>query len=95
MLSIPRSTRSRGSASAKTRFYTCTIIREDCFDIYGFASAEEKRSFELLTGVSGVGAKAAQAILSANTPESLSRYYVRQREGADGSPGIGKRSHSA
>ena len=39
----------------KVRFYTCTIIREDCFDIYGFISAEEKRSFELLTGVSGVG----------------------------------------
>ena len=65
----------------KVRFYTCTIIREDCFDIYGFISAEEKRSFELLTGVSGVGAKAAQAILSANTPEKA----------LTAAPGIGKK----
>ena len=55
---------SRVRIGEKTRFYTCTIIREDCFDIYGFATAEEKRCFELLIGVSGVGAKAAQAVLS-------------------------------
>ena len=76
----------------KVRFYTCTIIREDCFDIYGFISAEEKRSFELLTGVSGVGAKAAQAILSANTPESLSLAILSGNEKAlTAAPGIGKK----
>ena len=36
---------SRVRIGEKTRFYTCTIIREDCFDIYGFATAEEKRCF--------------------------------------------------
>ena len=86
---------SRVRIGEKARFYTCTIIREDCFDIYGFATAEEKRCFELLIGVSGVGAKAAQAILSANTPESLSCYYVRQREGADGSPRYREKDRAA
>ncbi len=83
---------SRVRIGDKARFYTCTIIREDCFDIYGFTSVEEKRSFELLTGVSGVGAKAAQAILSANTPESLSLAILSGNEKAlTAAPGIGKK----
>ena len=76
----------------KARFYTCTVIREDCFDIYGFLSAEEKRSFELLTGVSGVGPKAAQSILSSNTPESLSLAILSGNVKAlTVVPGIGKK----
>lgn len=83
---------SRVRIGEKTRFYTCTIIREDCFDIYGFATAEEKRCFELLIGVSGVGSKAAQAILSANTPESLSLAIMSGNEKAlTAAPGIGKK----
>ena len=83
---------SRIRIGEKARFYTCTIIREDCFDIYGFTSTEEKRSFELLTGISGVGAKAAQAILSANTPESLSLAILSGNEKAlTAAPGIGKK----
>ena len=73
---------SRVRIGEKARFYTCTIIREDCFDNYGFATAEEKRCFELLIGVSGVGAKAAQAILSANTPESLALAIMSGNEKA-------------
>ena len=76
----------------KARFYICTIIREGTFDLYGFVTPEEKRSFELLTGVSGVGAKAAQAILSANTPESLSLAILSGNEKAlTAAPGIGKK----
>ena len=63
---------SRVRMGEKSRLYISPIIREGTFDLYGFATQDEKRCFELLTGVSGVGAKAAQAILSANTPESLS-----------------------
>ena len=40
---------SRVRIGEKARFYTCTIIREDCFDIYGFATAErsEEHTSEL------------------------------------------------
>lgn len=83
---------SRVRIGDKARFYICTIIREDTFDLYGFATPEEKRSFELLTSVSGVGAKAAQAILSANTPESLSLAIMSGNEKAlTAAPGIGKK----
>ena len=76
----------------RARLYVYTIIREDCFDLYGFATLEEKRSFEMLIGVSGVGPKAAQAILSANSPESLTMAVVSGNEKAlTVVPGIGKK----
>lgn len=66
----------------RAKLYVYTVIREDCFDLYGFATPEEKRSFEMLVGVSGVGPKAALAILSANTPESLSLAVISGNEKA-------------
>ena len=83
---------SRVRIGERARFYVHTLIREDCFDLYGFVTAEEKRSFELLIGVSGVGPKAAQAILSANTPEALSMAVISGNEKAlTVVPGIGKK----
>ncbi len=83
---------SRLRVGDRAKMYVSTIIREDCFDLYGFATIEEKRSFEMLIGVSGVGPKAAQAILSANTPESLTMAVVSGNEKAlTVVPGIGKK----
>jgi Holliday junction DNA helicase RuvA len=74
------------------KLYTYSVIREDCFDIYGFATQAEKRSFELLLGVSGVGPRAAQSILSSITPENLAMAIVSGNEKAlTAAPGIGKK----
>ena len=51
--------------------YTYCNIREDAFDIYGFATKEELSLFEKLLTVSGVGPKAALALLSALSPDKL------------------------
>jgi Holliday junction DNA helicase RuvA len=48
-----------------------THIREDAMTLYAFADAEERRWFRLLTGVQGVGAKAALAVLSVVEPLDL------------------------
>ncbi len=53
------------------RLYITESIREDAFDLYGFISREEQRCYELLTSVSGVGPKAAIAILSAGGPQNF------------------------
>ena len=53
------------------RLYISESIREDAFDLYGFISREEQQCFELLTSVSGVGPKAAMAILSAGGPQNF------------------------
>ncbi len=54
-----------------TRLYITESIREDSFDLYGFISREEQHCFELLTSVTGVGPKAAMAILSAGGPQNF------------------------
>ncbi|MCL1790732.1 MAG: Holliday junction branch migration protein RuvA [Peptococcaceae bacterium] len=45
--------------------YTCLVVREDDMSLYGFAAARDKDLFLKLTGVTGVGPKAAMALLSA------------------------------
>ena len=55
----------------KAKLYITESIREDAFDLYGFISREEQRCYELLTSVSGVGPKAAMAILSAGGPQNF------------------------
>ena len=54
-------------------FYTYTNIREDAFDIYGFITQEELNFFEMLLSVSGVGPKAALAVLSALSPSGVAK----------------------
>lgn len=91
-LNITGNTAGRLKMGEKARLYTYCLIREDCFDLYGFYSLEEKRCFELLIGVSGVGPKAAQAILSSSTPESLSLAVISGNEKAlTVAQGIGKK----
>lgn len=51
--------------------YTYLNVREDALDLFGFADKNELDCFKLLTGVSGVGPKAALAILSQLTPDML------------------------
>ena len=57
-------------------------MREDIFELYGFASQQELNSFKMLIGVSGVGPKAALAILSATTPQNLALSIVTEDEKA-------------
>ena len=86
------STLSRLETGKKARLYTYCNIKEDAFDIYGFFDPGEKRCFELLLSVSGVGPKAALSILSSATPESLALAIVSDDESALMiAPGVGKK----
>ena len=49
----------------ETRVFTVMIVKEDEMSLYGFLDRESVRLFRMLITVSGVGAKAAMAILSA------------------------------
>lgn len=85
-------TLSRLRMGEKVRLYVYSVIREDTFDLYGFYTQEEKRSFEMLLGVSGVGPKAALGILSSSTPDALSMAIISGNEKAlTVVPGIGKK----
>ncbi|HBF14238.1 MAG TPA: Holliday junction branch migration protein RuvA, partial [Clostridiales bacterium] len=51
--------------------YTHLAVREDDIELYGFATQAELSSFRLLLTVSGVGPKAALAVLSLLSPEKF------------------------
>ena len=74
------------------RLYTYLNVGEDVFDLYGFATQGELGSFRQLIGVSGVGPKAALAILSSTTPEGLAMAVITGDEKTlTMAPGVGKK----
>ena len=60
------------------RLAIITHVREDHIHLFGFVSAAEKEWFEILTGVQGVGAKVALAILSVLDPTELAHTILAQ-----------------
>ncbi|MCI9467911.1 MAG: Holliday junction branch migration protein RuvA [Oscillospiraceae bacterium] len=76
----------------RAKLYVYESIREDAFELFGFVTKAEKRCFELLVGVSGVGPKAALAILSTTTPDGLVAAILNGNEKAvTAAPGVGKK----
>jgi Holliday junction DNA helicase RuvA len=61
-----------GHVGEKQKLLTYLQVREDGVELYGFKNNEELSAFKLLITVSGVGPKAAMAILSLLTPDRLS-----------------------
>lgn len=48
----------------KNSFWTYLAVRENALDLYGFEDKQEKKFFELLLTVSGIGPRSALSILS-------------------------------
>lgn len=76
----------------EAKLFTYLHVREDIFELYGFATENELNCFQMLIGVSGVGPKAALAILSSVSPERLATAIITGDEKAlTGAPGVGKK----
>ena len=56
--------------------YTSLAVREDALELFGFASFEERQTFEVLVSISKVGARTALAILSIFRPDDLRRLVL-------------------
>ena len=83
---------SRLQKGKRAKLYTYLNVKEDAMDLYGFYDMGELNSFKMLIGVSGVGPKAALAILSAGTPDQLAMAIVTGDEKVlTAAPGIGKK----
>ena len=63
--------RKTGSVGNKVTLYTYLSVKEDALDLFGFYDLQELDCFKLLIAISGVGPKAALAVLSEMTPEML------------------------
>lgn len=91
-LNVSAFTLSALKVGEKAKLYVAEAVKEDAFDLYGFSGKNEKRLFQLLIGVSGVGPKAALSILSASTPEDLTMAILSGDEKAlTVAQGIGKK----
>lgn len=76
----------------EARLYISESIGENNFDLFGFADLQEKRFFELLIGVSGVGPKAAISLLSTmNTDTLIMAVFNEDLKTITSAPGIGKK----
>ena len=84
-------TLSQLKKGAPAKLYTYLNVREDAMELFGFIDQNELRSFKLLISVSGVGPRAALAILSAITPQQLALAVVTDDEALTAAPGIGKK----
>ncbi len=74
------------------RLYISESVREDAYDLYGFSSREEQHCYELLTSVTGVGPKAAMAILSSGGPQKFTLAVMTGNEKMlTAAQGIGKK----
>ncbi|MEO6463306.1 MAG: Holliday junction branch migration protein RuvA [Candidatus Eisenbacteria bacterium] len=81
------------AVGTRLALFTHLHVREDALQLYGFSTAEERRLFELLIGVSGVGPKVALAVLSGLAPASFARAVKDENLGAlTRIAGVGKKT---
>lgn len=91
-LNVTANTVSQIKPGERVKLYVSESVGETNFDLYGFISKSEKRCFEMLTSVSGIGPKAALSILSYNSPEGLALAVMNEDVKAlTVAPGIGKK----
>ncbi|UZK68337.1 Holliday junction branch migration protein RuvA [Sphingomonas sp. S1-29] len=67
-----------GPVGGTVTIHTEMLVSEDSIRLMGFADADERDWFRLLTGVQGVGARVALAILSVLAPDELRAAVARQ-----------------
>ena len=76
----------------RARVATSLVVREDALTLYGFASEDERNTFELLQTASGVGPRLALAMLAVFTPDALRRAVATEDLAALTTvPGIGRK----
>ena len=93
LLNVSAATLSAAPATGeKFKLYTIFNVREDAMELCGFATREEKRMYERLRSVGGVGSKLALSVLSSLSVHDLSVALVTGDAAAlCRVPGIGKK----
>jgi len=82
-----------GNIGDTVKVHTFYRVREDDISIFGFNTLEELKMFELLLGVSGVGAKTALTMLAVCEPSDFALAVISEDVKAlTGIPGVGPKS---
>lgn len=81
------------SIGEEAAIYTYMHVRENEIGLYGFSSALEKKLFNVLIGVSGIGPKSAMQMLGVSSPQGIITAITTGDEKLLSSlPGIGKKT---
>lgn len=80
-------------AGSEVKIYTYLNVKEDMMQLFGFHTRDALHVFKLLIGVSGIGPKGGQSILSVLSPDDL-RFAVASGDvkAISAAPGIGKKT---
>jgi Holliday junction DNA helicase RuvA len=78
-LAISLNTYSAIQGKEQAKLYAYESIREDAYQLFGFATKRERELFELLISISGVGGQTARTILSAYSPAELSNIISNEQ----------------
>jgi Holliday junction DNA helicase RuvA len=85
--------RATPDAAGASTLFIHTVVREDAFLLYGFATRDERETFRSLIAVANVGPKTGVALLSAMTATELSRAIgAADVKRLSAVPGIGKKT---
>ena len=92
-LSVPLSTyEALGEIGTECTLVTHLHVREDQFQLFGFASEAERDLFRILLTVTGIGPRLAQSILSGISVQDLRSHLVQGNLTAlTAVPGIGRK----
>ncbi|MGE3609649.1 MAG: Holliday junction branch migration protein RuvA [Bacteriovoracaceae bacterium] len=76
-----------------TALFISHIIRENAQDLYGFESADDKKFFEMLLDVNGIGPKSAFSLVShLGVQQIISAITFENADILKSAPGVGKKS---
>lgn len=93
LVRIPLSTYYRLEGQARAALQIHTHVREDEIALYGFATVNEKTTFEKLISITGIGPRLAQVILSGISPAELAEAVVRADiRRLSSIPGVGRKT---
>jgi Holliday junction DNA helicase RuvA len=89
----PGLVRSLPGVGQEVEIYTHLYVREDCLQLYGFRSMQDRGLFRLLLRAPGIGPKVALAILDTFKGEDLFGIVARgDAHGLQRVPGVGAKS---
>ena len=93
VLVAARTMATLGTLGTEVVLHTHLHVREDALTLFGFATADERDSFEALIGARGVGPALGLAILSVHTPRDLARVLAEgDVDGLCLVPGVGRKT---
>lgn len=80
-------------AGREVKLYTYLNVKEDAMQLFGFLTKDALQVFRLLIGVSGIGPKGGQSILSVLPPDELRLAVMAgDAKAISAAPGIGKKT---